>query len=101
MAGRKLYRGAAKPFGCVHCHGLLGNGNGITGKTATIKPRDFTCRQTMEAIPDGQLFWVIKHGSEGTDMVGYDHLSDEQIWQLVAYLRQFSLPQHQKVHLPR
>ena len=53
----------------------------------------------MQAIPDGQLFWVIKYGSKGTDMVGYENLSDEQVWQLVAYLRQFSLPHQQKVDL--
>ncbi len=99
LAGRTLYRGGAKPFGCVHCHGLLGDGSGITGKTALIKPRDFTCREMMNNIPDGQLFWVIRHGSPGTDMVGYETLSDHQIWQIVAYIRQFSLPHPQRVNL--
>ncbi|NIP99686.1 MAG: cytochrome C, partial [Nitrospinaceae bacterium] len=41
-------------------------------------------------IPDGQMFWIIKNGSPGTRMPAFGNLSDEQIWQLVLYIRQFA-----------
>lgn len=89
-AGRRLYMGGAKPFGCYPCHGINGNSKGMTALKMTLKPRDFACREMMKEIPDGQLFWVIKNGSKGTEMKGYNTLKDEQVWQIVAYIRQFA-----------
>lgn len=89
-AGRKLYMGGAKPFGCYPCHGINGNAKGMTALKMIIKPRDFSCQAMMKDIPDGQLFWIIKNGSEGTEMKGYKALNDEQVWQIVSYIRQFS-----------
>jgi mono/diheme cytochrome c family protein len=89
-AGRKLYMGDAKPFGCYPCHGINGNSKGMTALKMTLKPRDFSCKAMMENIPDGQLFWVIKNGSQGTEMKAYQNLKDKQVWQIVAYIRQFS-----------
>lgn len=43
---------------------------------------------TMDAIPDGQLYWVIRHGSPGTGMLAHAELSDEETWQVVAYIRE-------------
>jgi mono/diheme cytochrome c family protein len=53
-------------------------------------PRDFSCQAMMNKISDGQLFWVIKNGSKGTGMMGFKSLNDDQIWQVVSYIRQFS-----------
>jgi len=94
LAGKKLYQNEAKPVSCSHCHGILGKGKGITASVMAVKPRDFTCQAMMKDISDGQLFWVIKKGSNGTNMWGYHTLSDKQIWQIVLYLRQFSTPRH-------
>jgi len=38
-------------------------------------------------IPDGQLFWIIKNGSPGTGMMPFAGLPDEQVWQLIHYIR--------------
>jgi len=89
-AGRKLYMGDAKPFGCYPCHGINGNSKGMTALKMMLKPRDFACKAMMENIPDGQLFWVIKNGSAGTEMKAYQNLKDEQVWQIVSYIRQFA-----------
>jgi mono/diheme cytochrome c family protein len=89
-AGRKLYMGDAKPFGCYPCHGINGNSKGMTALKMNLKPRDFSCKAMMKDIPDGQLFWIIKHGSAGTEMKAYKNLKDEQVWQIVTYIRQFS-----------
>ncbi len=89
-AGESLYQKSAKPLACAQCHGSTGDGKSTMGGGLTPKPRDFTCSQTMKDIPDGQLFWVIQNGSSGTGMMAYKGLKEEQIWQLVLYLRQFA-----------
>ena len=44
----------------------------------------------MKELPDGQLFWIIRNGSQGTAMPAFKNLHDDQIWQLIHYLRHFS-----------
>jgi mono/diheme cytochrome c family protein len=68
----------------------MGKGDGKIAMGMTPKPRDFSCLAMMKDIPDGQLFWVTKNGSKGTGMMGYKTLKDEQVWQIVSYIRQFS-----------
>ncbi len=36
----------------------------------------------------GQLFWIIKNGSPGTGMLSFKGLKEEQIWQILLYVRQ-------------
>ena len=50
-------------------------------------PRNFSCSETMKNISDGQMFWVVKNGLPDTGMVAYKSLSDEQVWQIILYLR--------------
>ncbi|KMP11278.1 hypothetical protein UR09_03820 [Candidatus Nitromaritima sp. SCGC AAA799-A02] len=88
-AGKLLYEKKAKPLPCVQCHGVNGNGVGKLAKGMTPHPRNFACQETMKKIPDGQLFWVIKNGSKGTGMMGFKLLKDNQIWQLILYIRGF------------
>lgn len=88
--GKVLAHIKAKPVACKQCHGMLGNGNGAMGSLLEPKPRNFTCKETMSEVSDGQLFWIIKNGSKGTSMPSYQHLSDEKIWQLIHYIRTLS-----------
>lgn len=89
-AGKNIYQKGAKPLACFQCHGTNGDGNGKMARGMKPNPRDFSCKAMMKDIPDGQLFWVIKKGSKGTGMMGFKTLTDEQIWQVVSYVRQFS-----------
>lgn len=85
--GRDLYQGDVKPA-CALCHGEEGDGRGMLSTQFDPRPRNFECRETVNGIPDGQLFWIIENGSPGTAMPGFgDKLSDDQIWQIVHYLR--------------
>ncbi len=88
--GKVLSHIKAKPIACKQCHGMLGNGQGAMSLHMNPKPRNFTCKLTMDAISDGQLFWIIKNGSKGTSMPSYKHLSDNKVWQLVHYIRSLS-----------
>ena len=88
--GKVLAHIKAKPLACKHCHGMAGNGNGSMTISMNPKPRNFTCKQTMKDISDGQLFWIIKNGSKGSAMPSYAYLSDKKIWQLIHYIRSLS-----------
>ena len=89
-AGKQLYQHSAKPLACIECHGKNGDGKGVMADMFAPAPRDFTCAATLNTLPDGQLFWIIKKGSIGTSMPAFDKLTDSEIWQLTMYLRTFS-----------
>ncbi len=89
-AGKLLFKIDAKPTACKVCHGYGGDGMGIIFERLDPKPRNFTCYYTMEDISDGQIFWIIKNGSPGTAMPSFGALDDQQVWQLVLFIRQFT-----------
>ena len=86
-AGKTLFLKTAQPVACVMCHGEQGDGKGLMGAALVPPPRNFTCGAMMKDIPDGQLFWIIKNGSPGTGMMAFSGLPDEQVWQLIHYIR--------------
>jgi mono/diheme cytochrome c family protein len=86
-AGAKLFLGSIAPIPCTTCHGVAGNGLGDPDFESTPSPRNFTCKETMGSIPDGQLFWVIKSGVPRTSMPSFADLTDDQIWHLILYIR--------------
>lgn len=90
LAGETLFQIDAKPSACRICHGISGDGLGILFRRVEPKPRNFTCIYTMGELPNGQLFWIIKNGSPGTAMPSFSYLADDQVWQLILYLRSFS-----------
>ena len=87
QAGKELFHRTAQPVACVMCHGEQGDGKGLMGAALVPPPRNFTCGSMMRDIPDGQLFWIIKNGSPGTGMMSFASLPDEQVWQLIHYIR--------------
>lgn len=86
-AGKALYQGKGSGPGCALCHGKRGEGDGPLAEGMLPPPRRFSCEKTIDGIVDGQLFWVIRHGSPGTGMPAHDSLTEQQIWQVVLYLR--------------
>ena len=89
-AGQRFYRGNSGAISCATCHGEKGDGKGKLASQFVPPPRNFACAQTVNNVPDGQLFWIIKNGSPGTSMSpasALGNFTDENIWQLVAYIR--------------
>ncbi|MCA9471888.1 MAG: c-type cytochrome [Nitrospirales bacterium] len=86
-AGKTLFQETATPLACKQCHGEAGDGNGPMGAALNPHPRNFTCGETMKDISDGQMFWIIKNGSPGTGMMAFAGMPDDQIWQLIHYIR--------------
>ena len=89
--GRAIFHG--KAF-CVTCHGRDGKGLGdIPGLRGRL-PRNFTDRAWQKARTDGELLWILKHGSPGTDMAPFIPLvlTEEEAWHVLLYVRSFGQP---------
>ncbi len=86
-AGEMLFQQTAQPLACMNCHGTKGDGQGPMGAALDPRPRNFTCGETMKNITDGQMYWIIKKGSIGTGMMAFSGMPDNQIWQLIQYIR--------------
>jgi mono/diheme cytochrome c family protein len=74
---------------CAMCHGDKGGGDGPLSASLTPKPESLTSELVTQA-PDGEIFLTIKNGKmrEGkATMPPVRGLSDEEIWQVVAYVR--------------
>ena len=87
--GERLFQGGGQ-VNCAICHGKTGNGKGQLASLYDPPPRNFACSMVVVGIPDGQLFWIIRYGAPGTAMPPHASLKDEQIWQIVAHLRQLA-----------
>lgn len=90
--GKALFEG--KAF-CRACHGSDGKGLGMDLDYSTFKgplPRNFTDKVWQAARTDGELFWILKNGSLGTDMASFVPmvLTEEEAWQVLMYVRSFS-----------
>ena len=71
---------------CELCHGPQGHGDGVAGQSLEPKPQNLADLQAI--VGDDYLFWRIHEGKPGTAMVAWKGiLTDEQIWQTVAFIR--------------
>lgn len=72
---------------CVACHGEGGEGDGADAAGLSVPPPDFTSQEWMAEKTGAQLFQAISGGLP-PDMPAYaDQLTEEDRWDLVAYLR--------------
>lgn len=84
-AGRQLYQ-----QNCVACHGKSGRGEGPAAASMDPPPANLAAVVQTRMATDGYLYWAIAEGGAplGTPMPAYkDILAEEQIWQLIQYLR--------------
>ena len=71
---------------CATCHGPQGHGDGPAGQALDPRPRNLAALQAT--VGDDFLYWRIHDGVSGTSMVAWKGiLTEEQIWQAVAYIR--------------
>ena len=72
-AGAKLYA-----TNCSACHGATAQGSGNIPALS---------QGPTQSAPDGEVFWFITTGSVGNGMPAWGSLSEQQRWQIVAYLK--------------
>jgi len=70
---------------CAYCHGKAGLGDGVKARTLKDFPGDFS-KADFQGLSDGDLFYRTKTGKG--DMPKYEgKLADDDIWNIVNYLR--------------
>ena len=86
--GRAIYQKQ-----CVVCHGATGQGEGPAAYSLYPKPRDFTRNEFRLVstndmqVTDEDLFKTISRGMPGSSMPSWNHLSENERWALVYYVR--------------
>jgi len=91
-AGKILYQNY-----CAHCHGDTGKGDGLASLYFNPIPRDFTSGKykirttdSGELPTDNDIRIVIEEGMPYTGMPAFPDLNDEEITELIYYLKTFN-----------
>lgn len=75
---------------CASCHGAQGMGDGEAGRGLSPSPALLAYMIQMPMSVDEYMLWTISDGGKefGTAMPDFkDKLSEEEIWQIVAFMR--------------
>ena len=84
--GRELYLS----YGCAVCHGVNGDGKGISAKGFYPPPTNFHNPKLYQKGTDAQsMSNAIKYGikEERSVMPAFDHITQQELDQLVSYLQ--------------
>ncbi|MCB0172165.1 MAG: cytochrome c [Anaerolineae bacterium] len=89
-AGQKIYEA-----NCVTCHGPQGEGDGPAAAALDPQPASLADKAMMQDLSDGYLFWRVSEGGAmppfNSAMLAWKGtLSEEEIWQVISYVRTFS-----------
>jgi len=82
---------------CGSCHGASGKGDGPAAASLTPKPRDHSDGKYMNTLTDKYVFDIIKGGGASAGKSPLmppwaGQLSDQDIRNLVAYIRSLAVP---------
>jgi mono/diheme cytochrome c family protein len=77
---------------CALCHGEKGDGDSPAGKALTPPAANFTDAKLQDAMKDDYMFWRIREGGAAMGYTGMtpfnaDTLKDDQVWQVISYIR--------------
>ena len=86
-AGEKWYKRK-----CKKCHGMEGDGKGSAAEDNAYESTAFSKPGYLKTRSDGQLFFMIKKGSKGTDMEAFGegsetNIGDDDIWKIITFMR--------------
>ena len=79
--GRALYRDK-----CVLCHGERADGRGVRRWSLIPPPRDYTDPAWRAQATPSSVYVTIRDGVRGTAMPAWTALSEDEVWDLVAYV---------------
>jgi len=75
---------------CALCHGDNGNGQTDIAKGMDLKMADWTDPKTLAAKQDGELFDIIRSGWDKMPPEDAPRANDNEVWNLVIYIRSLS-----------
>jgi high-affinity iron transporter len=82
-AGQQIYNKQ-----CAGCHGDTGKGDGAMGEELNPKPSNLADADWKHGSTDGEIFTLIRDGSQKTGMKAFKaKLTTHQIWDVVNYVR--------------
>lgn len=71
---------------CALCHGARADGNGVRSKGLSGKPANFTSTDWRNSVTPISVFRVVSEGKRGTSMPAWPTLTDDQKWDVIAYV---------------
>jgi mono/diheme cytochrome c family protein len=71
---------------CAFCHGERGDGHGVRREGLVRPPRDFTNPAWRRSTSPRRVFFAIREGIAGTPMPAWTNLSEQDAWNLTAYV---------------
>jgi mono/diheme cytochrome c family protein len=71
---------------CAICHGVEADGRGVREHALSGPPADFKRPDWRRRSSPGEVFTVLRDGVRGTSMPSWRSLSEDETWDLVAYL---------------
>jgi mono/diheme cytochrome c family protein len=71
---------------CAACHGAKGLGDGEAGAALDPKPRNLVKDKFKMGAKPAEVHAMLKKGIDGTTMVSFGHLPDEELWALTFYV---------------
>ncbi len=71
---------------CVLCHGERGDGHGLRASGFSKPPANFTDPAWRRGATPRRVFFAIREGVHGTPMPSWKWLSEDETWDLVAYV---------------
>ena len=81
LRGRALFRKK-----CALCHGERADGNGVRREGLSGKPINFHNQEWRANTSPLDVFRILSEGKRGTSMPAWPTLSDEQKWDIIAYV---------------
>ncbi len=71
---------------CATCHGAKGRGDGDAGAVLDPKPRNLVADSFKRGAGVVQVYETLGKGIDGTTMVSFGHLPDDERWALAYYV---------------
>jgi mono/diheme cytochrome c family protein len=71
---------------CALCHGVRGDGQGVRSMGLAESPANFTDPDWRRGVTPRRAFFAIREGVHGTPMPAWKSLSENETWDLVAYV---------------
>ncbi len=77
---------------CAICHGVRADGQGVRSNLS-VPAADFTDPSWRERMTERRAYYVVREGIRGTPMPAWKILSEEQTWDVVAYVLSVAEPE--------